>query len=53
MYLLRKIKVHIHGIVCIISGVHRPSLEVCVPRVKNPYARLLKIRLGTSLAVQW
>ena len=33
------------GIVCIISGVHRPSLKVCDPQVKNPYSRLLKIRL--------
>ena len=44
-HLLRKIKVHMHRIVCIISGVHRPSLEVCDPQVKNHYSRLLKIRL--------
>lgn len=44
-HLLRKIKVHMHGIACITSGVHRPSLEVCDPQVKNPDSRLLKIRL--------
>lgn len=43
IYLLRKIKVHIEKIMCIISGIHRPSLED--PQVKNLYPRLLKIRL--------
>lgn len=39
-------QVQVHVIVRIISGVHRPSLEVCDPQVKNPYTRFLEMRLN-------
>lgn len=49
-FLLRKIKVT-HKTICIISGIHMPSLEVYNSQVTNPYTRLWQIKTWINVKI--